>query len=352
MCTASSVLIAAAFALAACSSTGTTSAVDEVTTTVAVTAPSAAVTSATSKPGDTAAPAPDTTDTPEMPDSTAAAVGATRREPSSTWYTVAASPDRPFDVFVPSSYDGDSAVPLVLLLHGYGASGDIQEGYFGLQPLAEERGFLYVHPDGTVDGSGRPFWNATDACCDEFAARTDDSQYLFDVIEQVEANYRVDTERIFIVGHSNGGFMSYRMACDHADIIAAIVSVAGATLADTSRCAPSNPVSVLEIHGAADPVIAYNGGERNGHAFPSAVATTQTWAVYDGCGQPPVLSTTTLDLTTDVDGAETAVVSYGGCSAGVEVELWTVVGGQHVPNLSAGFAPAVIDFLLAHPKSS
>ena len=68
--------------------------------------------------------------------------------------------DRPFDVFVPSTYDSSTPMPLVVLLHGYGATGAIQEAYFGLQPLAEQRGFLYVHPDGTKDPLGNQFWNA------------------------------------------------------------------------------------------------------------------------------------------------------------------------------------------------
>ena len=66
-------------------------------------------------------------------------------------------------MFVPRRYEGSEALPLVVLLHGYTASGAIQESYFQFQPLAQERGFIYVHPDGTTDGVGQKFWNATDA---------------------------------------------------------------------------------------------------------------------------------------------------------------------------------------------
>jgi len=291
------------------------------------------------------------TDTDAAP-TTAETVGTTSPSSSIAPGTVAASPDRPYDVFVPSSYDGGSALPLVLLLHGYGATGVVQDEYFGLQLLAEERGFLSVHPEGTIDSTERQFWNATDACCDDFGSGIDDSTYLLDVISQIEADYKVDASRVFVIGHSNGGYMSYRMACDHADMIAAMVSLAGATFADPSRCAPTEPVSVLEIHGTADPVVGYEGGTREGQApFPGAATTVATWAAYDGCGTAPVPSATTLDLVSDVAGAETTVLSFGDCPPGVGVELWTMEGGEHVPNLSGDFTPAVIDFLFAHPKS-
>jgi polyhydroxybutyrate depolymerase len=158
----------------------------------------------------------------------------------------------------PISYDGSAAVPLIISLHGYTSSGVEQEQYFTLQPLAEQRGFLYIHPDGTKDASGNQFWNATDACCDLRALGTDDAAYLLSMIEQVQQKYKVDPKRIYIVGHSNGAFMSYRMACDHADKIAAIVSLAGATFADPDRCKPSQSVSVLQVHGTADNVIPFH----------------------------------------------------------------------------------------------
>ena len=218
-----------------------------------------------------------------------------------------------------------------------------------MQPLAEQRGFLYVHPDGTKDALGNQFWNATNACCG-FSSSVDDSTYLMSVIRQVERRYNVDRKRIFLIGHSNGGFMSYRMACDHADTIAAIVSLAGATFTDTSQCAPTEPVSVLEIHGTSDGVISYDGGDILGQTYPSAPTSVATWATYDGCTPTPVPSIETLDLASQIDGPETSVETFAGCPSGVDVSLWTVNGGPHVPALSATFASSAIDFLLSHPK--
>jgi polyhydroxybutyrate depolymerase len=264
--------------------------------------------------------------------------------------TVAASLDRPYDLFVPKSYTGATAVPLVVLLHGYTANGALQEFYFKLQPLAEAHGFLYVHPDGLKDGVGNGFWNATDACCDLGDKGVDDVAYLSSILDQVQAKYKVDPKRIYFVGHSNGGFMSYRMACDRADRVAAIVSLAGGTWADVSRCKPSQPVSILQIHGTKDSTIPYAGGQIQGHKFPSAEKTVATWAAYNGCAATPTASPTKLDLDAKIDGTESTVSAFSDCKSSSAVELWTIDGGIHTPPLSDSFSTAIIDFLLAHPK--
>ena len=243
----------------------------EVQDTVAETAapePTVPATSpATDLANDPSVPPPSTSE----PDSTTTTSTTTAAEPSDANDELIA--DRPYDVFVPTGYDAAAPTPLVLLLHGYTASGDIQEAYFQFEPLAESRGFLYVHPDGTVDPAGQQFWNATDACCAFGPDAADDVTYLMAIIEQVSAEYNVDPKAIFLAGHSNGGFMSYRMACEHADTIAGIASLAGATFADTADCTPSEPVSVLQVHGTSDETIKYDGGSIASVDYPSAPQT-------------------------------------------------------------------------------
>ncbi len=286
--------------------------------------------------------APVTTTSPASTDTAPIATGPTDAERE----LIAA---RPFDVFAPSSYESSTPMPLVVLLHGFGASGAIQEAYFRLQPQAESRGFLYVHPDGTVNQIGKQFWNATDACCG-FATTVDDSAYLMALIHTVQSEYNVDPQRIYLVGHSNGGFMSYRMACDHADTIAAIVSLAGATFADTSKCNPSEPVSVAQVHGTADGTIAFDGGTILGARHPGATETAADWAANNGCTGDAVDDATTVDLEASIAGDESTITRYEGCPAGGAVELWTIPGAAHIPALSDTFAGDIVDFLFAHPK--
>jgi polyhydroxybutyrate depolymerase len=264
--------------------------------------------------------------------------------------------DRPVTVYVPPSYNASVPMPLVLLLHGYTLTGALEEAYMQIQPVAESRGFLYAHPDGTKDPLGFEFWNATNACCDLFGINVDDSAYLSSVISEIQAQYNVDAKRIFLVGHSNGAFMSYRMACDHADQIAAIASLAGAMWEDTTQCMPSQPVSVVEIHGTADAVILYDGGSNiQGNLttvpYPSAPTTVGDWVTFDGCSNTPDTSSPNIDLDATFAGDQTSVTIFGtGCQPGGHAELWTMNGSGHVPELSPTFTPDVIDYLFAHPK--
>ena len=258
--------------------------------------------------------------------------------------------DRPYDVFVPSTYDAKSPIPLVILLHGYSFFGAGQEAYLKLQPLAESRGFLYVHPDGTAGPNKAEFWNASDACCNFFESSVDDSGYLNAVVEQIQAKYNVDPKRIFFVGHSNGGFMSHRMACDHADKVAAIVSLAGAMPTDLTACRPAQPVSVLQIHGDNDQTIKYSGGSLVGHSYPSAATTVADWAKLNGCSVISEPGVAPFDLERSILGPESTSLSFGNCRPGGAAELWTIAGGSHLPAISDTFSSSVIDFLFAHPK--
>ena len=259
--------------------------------------------------------------------------------------------DRPVTLHVSPLYDPDKPAPLLMLLHGYGASSVLQEDYyFDLQTLADARGYVYAVPDGTRDATDKQFWNATDACCNFAGSTVDDAAYLSGVIAQIKAAYNIDPKRVHVVGHSNGGFMAYRLACDHAGEIASIVSLAGATFADDTKCQPSEPVAVAQIHGTLDETVAYGGGLFFGHPFPGAVETAQIWAAHDGCDPTPE-DGAPKDLVTSVAGVETSVSVFGqGCKPGGHVELWTVTGGTHIPSLTTEFRAAVFDFLEAHPK--
>ena len=281
---------------------------------------------------------------------TATAATTTTTSTTSTTAPAATTAARPYTVHVPPGYSAGVPAPLLLILHGYRATGLIESFYLDLTPATDAAGMLTVAPDGTKNANGKQFWNATDACCNGPGTQVDDSAYLDAVIKEVEANYNVDLKRVFIVGHSNGGFMAYRMACDHADTIAALVSLEAATYADPRKCSPSVPVATLEIHGTADDTINYDGGKILGHRYPGAVATTKMWAKYDGCrlvrdrpAPPP------HDIEANVPPATVTAYSTG-CKANGHAELWTEPGGEHIPKLTPTFGDQVVAYLLAHPK--
>lgn len=254
---------------------------------------------------------------------------------------------RAYDLVVPSSYDGSAPVPLVLVLHGYTASAAIQEAYFQLTPLAEERGFLLAVPEGTFDALGDRFWNGTDACCNFTGSEVDDVGHLLGIVDAIGATYRVDPEEIHLLGHSNGGFMSYRMACEHAAVFASVVSLAGATFADYDDCRPSEPVRIVQIHGTADSVIRYEGAVIAASGpYPGALDTTAQWAAANGCDGGTTVGAAALDLDAGIEGPDTAVTSYTGCPDAGRVELWTIEGGGHVPPLTDEFRRRVVDAML------
>lgn len=259
------------------------------------------------------------------------------------------SAGRPVSLLVPKAYDPAQPIPLVLVLHGYGANGWLQATLLGYTEQLEKGPFLLAYPNGTTDPGGKLFWNATDACCDYYGAGIDDSAYLLGLIQEIEAAYNVDLKRVYLIGHSNGGFMAYRMACDHADRIAAIISLAGATYFDTTACKPAAPVSVVQIHGDQDTSILYGGGTTKNGAYPGAVASTGAWALYNGCGSTRDEVPPTLDLDSLVSGPETVVERYAGCPSGVDVELWTIKGGGHLPVPTSTFAQKTWEFFQKHP---
>ena len=257
----------------------------------------------------------------------------------------------PVTIFTPAGHDQAQPTPLLLSLHGYGSSGASHESYTRFLSVIDTYGFMYAHPDGTTDIFGFQFWNATDACCNFTGSNVDDSSYLRALIDTVKGLVAVDDRRVYVMGHSNGGFMSYRMACDHADSVAAIVSLAGATFDNPLDCTPSGPLQVLQIHGTSDNLVLYAGGDIAGVPYPGAVESVEIWATYDGCSLVPDTSSPNINIDKSIPGDETMVTRYEtGCVAGGSAELWTIVGGAHSPALVKKFPALVVEWLYAHPK--
>ncbi len=254
-------------------------------------------------------------------------------------------------VTVPASYTGDTPLPLIVLLHTYGRTGAVQDEYMGLSALADDYGFIMVAPDGTPSpANNNPlFWEASIACCNWTRTPLDDTGYLSGLIDKLKAEYRIDPTRVYVMGHSNGAFMAHRLAHDHSDLIAAVVSIAGADQT-LERPVPPHPVHVLQIHGDADTAIAYGGGEIQGKAYPGARESVENWAGRNGCagaGHDVAM----LDLDRSIAGMESTVTRWtNGCKPGGSVELWTIAGGAHIPELSPHFTELAVEWLLSHPR--
>lgn len=245
--------------------------------------------------------------------------------------------DRPVTLVTPERIDAGRRYPLVMVLHGYSANSFVQLAYFGLKDLATRGDAFVIAPDGLVDSTGKQFWNADPVCCDFDRRNPDDVAYLGGIVDDVIDSWPVDTKAVVAVGHSNGGFMAYRLACDRSDVFTGIVALAGSAAMVT--CNPPQPVNVLHVHGTDDQTV----------PFSVADPSFTQWAGRNGCGD-----TTThgdpLDLDTAIAGAETTTVTANGCPAGGATALWAIDGAGHVPTITGKFEEPMWQWLMANRR--
>ena len=224
--------------------------------------------------------------------------------------------NRTYQVHVPAGVDQPAG--LVINLHGAGMTGSAQQAATNYNAVADAHGFVAAYPDGIdlswADGRGASIPDRQGV---------DDVGFLVALVDRLSHDYGVPPGRVFATGMSAGAFMANRLACERADVVAAIAPVAG-TLGAGARCTPSRPVSVLEIHGTADPVVPYTGGGMVGRGGPSeiepALAMADGWRNVDGCPNAPV---------EDVPGGAVHRFTAAGCADGTEVVLVRIDGGGH-----------------------
>ena len=238
---------------------------------------------------------------------------------------------RPATMIRPQDYVAGTPVPVVMALHGFTSNASTTDRYFGISRRVDADGIAVILPNGTRNPDGATFWNATDYCCDFYGSGVDDVAYLTSLVDEA-AKYIVP-DGVYLVGLSNGGFMSHRMACESMPGLRGIASVAGTVFDDPEACEGARPLSVLHIHGTGDDVIRYGGGSRAGGVrYPGARETVDRWAARAGCDLDAAEALSRLDIDQQLAGAETTRLRYSaGCADGIRVELWTVQAGPHVP---------------------
>ena len=165
---------------------------------------------------------------------------------------------RSFNIFVPDSYDPFDAVPLLFCLHAWSSSNEIIMTYTGFNDIASEENFIVVYPQGSYF-NGTTHWNVGGWT---LGSSVDDVAFIDFLIDAISEDYLIDSERIYSTGMSNGGYMSFLLACQLSEKIAAIASVAGSMTPETfDVCDPQRAISILQIHGTNDVLVPYNGGD-------------------------------------------------------------------------------------------
>jgi polyhydroxybutyrate depolymerase len=203
----------------------------------------------------------------------------------------------------------------------------------GFNAVADQNGVVAVYPNGTGPLSGDRLltWNGGSCCGYAQEKNVDDVGFVRAVVSDLRAHLNVDVKRIYAAGMSNGAILSQRLACEAADVFAAVAPVSG-TL-NFSPCRPSRPISVIAFHGTADQHIPYDGGYGPKSLvnvdFASVQASIAFWTAFDGCAPQP-----RADSFQDIRHE-----TWTGCAGGSSVELYTIVGGGHAwPGGEGGWA--------------
>ena len=215
---------------------------------------------------------------------------------------------REYYVFTPSSYTPSSNSPLLFVFHGYGSSATNILYYSNFQGLAEQDGYILVYPQGSLL-NGVTHWNVGGWTV---GSTVDDVSFTEDIIDIIANEYYINTDRIYSTGMSNGGYMSYGLACNSTKF-AAIASVTGSMTPEIdNNCAPDHPTPILQIHGLQDFTVPYTGAVWS-LSIPDVM---EYWSSFNTCDEEA--STIINDLN---DGSYILFDSYQNCSNSVGVEL-------------------------------
>jgi polyhydroxybutyrate depolymerase len=223
---------------------------------------------------------------------------------------------RSFRVHIPPTYTGSVDVPLVFNLHGYTSNASQQELYSNMNAVADTANFILCYPDGI-----NAAWNS--GFSPPYNGGVDDVGFISRLIDTLATWYTIDLARVYSCGMSNGGFMSYRLACDLENRIAAIASVTGSmSPLQASNCTASRSVPVMEVHGDADATVPYNGAT----GMLPIDSVVNFWRGVNQC-TAPVVVTNLPDIA--IEGSTATTYFYGGCDAGTEVLHYKVSNGGH-----------------------
>lgn len=192
---------------------------------------------------------------------------------------------RTYTVNLPPNYYESSGFSLVLALHGGGGSGTQFESTNKLTEKANTAGFIVVYPDGTGTINT---WNADRCCGTAMNNKVDDVKFISNLIDKLTATYKINAKKVYATGHSNGGMLSYRLACELSNKIAAIAPN-GCTMVMSTPCNAARPVPILHMHSKLDQHVPYLGGYGNGVtgiSTPSLDSVFTVWSTRNTCTNP------------------------------------------------------------------
>jgi polyhydroxybutyrate depolymerase len=275
--------------------------------------------------------------TPTTPTASSAATASPSAAPvRTTGHIQVDGMDRTYLLATPPDVAGRDPLPLLLALHGWTQTMNDAEEISGFDAMATDPGAVIVYPQGYGQS-----WNAGACCKPANVEGVDDVKFLGALIDQLEREYPVDPNRVFVLGGSNGGEMAERLGCELSGRIGAIADVIGTLLTD---CQPSQPVSVIAIHGTADTAIPIDGSSTGCQdaACPAFADVMERWRQLDGCTGDPTVT----------DDAYTTTTSWAGCADATALTFIAAKDRGHDWYVAHPDDRAVTwAFFMAHPRS-
>jgi polyhydroxybutyrate depolymerase len=224
--------------------------------------------------------------------------------------------NRSYILYQPSSYAGQSDLPLVFVLHGFTQTAQSIMNYSGFNAVADTAGFIVAYPSGISAA-----WNTNAGF--PGGSTADDVGFLLALTDSLAQELSIDMDRVYVCGMSAGGFMSYRMACEAGDRIAAVASVTGTiSPAAFQDCHPQRAVPIMQIHGTSDIIVPFNGSQAN-IPVPTLI---DFWVAANNCPDTPEV-TALPDIVQE--GSTVDRIVYAPCTSDSEVHLLRVNNGGH-----------------------
>tara|TARA_B110000114_G_C15011694_1_gene365066 strand:+ start:90 stop:962 length:873 start_codon:yes stop_codon:yes gene_type:complete len=213
---------------------------------------------------------------------------------------------REYIVYVPENYTGTSSLPLLISFHGLTSNMEFNFNYTNFDQLAESENFIVVDPNGISNT-----WTVS-------ANDDTDIDFIVALLNQLEEDYNIESNRIYSTGMSMGGFFSFSLACRLSDRIAAIASVTGSMYQPAiNNCSPVKPMPILQIHGTEDGTVQYS----------SVTGLLDFWTSHNNTDTLPIISN--IPDSDTGDGSTVERFEYLNGDSDVEVQHLKITGGGH-----------------------
>ena len=250
----------------------------------------------------------------------------------------------PVTIHLPKIYKkrkDNKSFPLLLSLHGFGSFPLFHEGFFKLRKVVDSKKFILATLPGSFNRTGQRFWNAGDWCCDFHKSGRDDVRYILHVLKRLKSLYSINPKKVALLGHSNGGFMSYRLLCKYPELFSGVISIAGAMPKGIGLCKKPHSASILHIHGKKDVVIKYKGSPFH----VGANETVSTWLNHQECDTKRHVKKQSIILKWGTWPKIRKSKTWSHCQTGSKISFWSISREGHFADLTQSMKLKMIDFI-------